>query len=150
MRRAEEARELAGVGAWLRRMVAVGVVCLLIGACAKTPTQPRDTTLPMGRWAGESACLSVAVGDCDLVVGCGHGQFLPPVVHADGTFEITGTYRIEVGPVSINPAPPAMFSGVLRGQTLTLSVTPSDPSLRPASYVLQLTQASGKCAVPCV
>jgi hypothetical protein len=37
-------------------------------------------------------------------------------------------YRIEAGPISINPAPPAMFSGVLRGQTLTLSVTSSDPS----------------------
>lgn len=43
-----------------------------------------------------------------------------------------------------------MFSGVMRGQFLTLSVTPSDPSLRPASYVLQLTNASGKRAVPCV
>ena len=31
-----------------------------------------------------------------------------------------------------------------------LSVTPSDPSLRPASYMLQLTNDAGKCAVPCV
>jgi hypothetical protein len=92
----------------------------------------------------------VAVDGCDLVVGCGHGQFPPPVIQADGTFEVTGTYRIEAGPISINPAPPATFSGILRGQTLTLSVTPSDPSLRPASYALQLTNGSGKCAVPCV
>ena len=72
------------------------------------------------------------------------------VVHADGTFAVNGTYRIEVGPVSINPAPPATFSGVLRGETLTLSVTPSDPSLPAASYVLQLTDGTGKCTVPCV
>ena len=104
----------------------------------------------MGRWAGDGACLSVGADGCDLVVGCGHGQFPSPVVHSDGTFEVNGTYRIEVGPISINPAPPAMFSGVLKGQTLTLSVTPSDPSLRPASYVLQLTNGTGKCAVPCV
>jgi hypothetical protein len=94
--------------------------------------------------------LSIAPDGCDLVVGCGHGQFSPPVVRADGTFEIGGTYRIEAGPISITPAPPATFSGILMRQTLTLSVTPSDPSLRPASYVLQLTNASGKCAVPCV
>jgi hypothetical protein len=92
----------------------------------------------------------VAVDGCDFVVGCGHGQFPPPVVHADGRFEVNGTYRIEVGPISVNPAPPATFSGILRNQTLTLSVTPSDPSLPPASYALQLTNGSGKCAVPCV
>jgi hypothetical protein len=141
---------LADAGAWLRRTVVIGLVCLVAGACAGTPTQPRGSTLPTGRWTGDGACLSVAADGCDLVVGCGHGQFPPPVVHTDGTFEVNGTYRIEVGPISINPAPPAMFSGVLNGQTLTLSVTPSDPSLRPASSVLQLTNGTGKCAVPCV
>jgi len=106
--------------------------------------------LPAGRWTGDGGCLSVAVDGCDLVVGCGHGQFAQPDVHGDGTFEVNGTYRIEAGPISINPSPPATFSGVLKGQTLTLSVMPSDPSLRPASYVLQLTNSTGKCAVPCL
>jgi hypothetical protein len=73
-----------------------------------------------------------------------------PLVRADGTFQVAGTYRIEAGPVSINPAPPAAFSGTLNGGTLMLTVTPSDPSLQPASYALQLTTASGKCTVPCV
>jgi hypothetical protein len=141
---------LASAGSWLMRIVAIGLVCLLACTCAETPTQPLEMTLPTGRWAGVGACLSVALDGCDLVVGCGHGQFPPPVVRADGTLKVDGTYRIAAGPVSINPAPPAMFSGVLRGQTSTLSVAPSDPSLRPASYVLQLTNASGKCAVPCV
>jgi hypothetical protein len=92
----------------------------------------------------------VAVEGCDLVAGCGHGQFPSPVIHADGTFEVNGTYRIEGGPVSINPAPPAMFTGVLKGEMLRLSVTPGDPSLRSASYVLQLINRTVKCAVPCV
>jgi hypothetical protein len=143
-------KRFAGAGAWLTRIVAVGCVCLVVDACAESPTQPRDTSLPTGRWAGDGVCLSAAGDGCDLVVGCGHGQFPLPVVHADGTFEVSGTYRIEAGPISINPAPPAMFSGVLRGQALTLSVTPNDPSLRSASYALQLTNGSGKCAVPCV
>jgi len=138
------------VGARLTRIVAAGLFCLLAAACAETPTQPRNTTLTAGRWTGDGGCLSVAADGCDLVVGCGHGQFPPPVVRTDGTFEVNGTYRIEVGPISINPAPPATFSGILKGQTLTLSVMPSDPSLRPASYVLQPTNGTGKCAVPCV
>ena len=140
---------LAGPGTSLTRIVAASLVCLLATGCTETPTQPRDT-LPTGRWTGDGACLSVAVDGCDLVVGCGHGQFAQPDVHTDGTFAVSGTYRIEVGPISINPAPTATFSGVLSGQTLTLSVAPSDPSLRSASYVLQLTNGTGKCAVPCV
>src|SRR5262249_49576243 len=117
----------------------------------RAPTGPHDATLSVGRWTGTSGvCLSVAPDGCDLVAGCGHGRFPSPVVRADGTFDVAGTYRVEVGPISINPAPPAMFSGVVSGQTLTIGVAPSDPSTRPASYVLQLTNASGKCAVPCV
>ena len=141
---------LSGAGAWLTRIVVIGLVCLFADACAETPTQPRDTILPTGRWTGDGACLSVGADGCDLVVGCGHGQFAQPDVHADGTFAVSGTYRIEVGPISINPAPTATFSGVLSGQTLSLSVAPSDPSLRSASYVLQLTNGTGKCSVPCV
>ena len=134
----------------LTRALAVGLFCLLADGCAEAPTQPRDTKLPIGRFAGNGACLSVAADGCDLVVGCGHGQFALPALQADGRFEIAGTYRIEVGPISINPPPPAIFSGILKDQTLTLTVAPSDPSLRRTSYVLQLTNASGKCGVLCV
>jgi hypothetical protein len=136
--------------AWVTRVVTVGLFCLLVDGCTKTPTQTGDTALPTGGWTGDGACLSVTLAGCDLVVGCGHGQFPPPVVRADGTFEVDGTYRVEAGPITINPAPPAIFSGLLRGRTLMLSVAPIDQSPRPASYVLQLTHASGKCAVPCV
>ena len=141
---------LPGAGTALTRIVAASLVCLLAAACTETPTQPRDTTLPTGRWAGDGACLTVAVDGCDLVVGCGHGQFAQPDVHADGTFAVNGTYRIEVGPISINPAPPATFSGVLSGHTLMLSVAPSESLPPPGSYVLQLTNGTGKCSVPCV
>jgi hypothetical protein len=143
-------RVVAERPAWSKRLVALCLVFFLVEACGETPTQPHDMHLATGRWIGDGACLTVTADGCDLVVGCGHGQFSRPVVRADGTFEIAGTYRIEAGPVSINPAPPATFSGVLKGQTLTLGVTPSDPSLRPASYVLLFSNVSGKCAVPCV
>jgi hypothetical protein len=39
---------------------------------------------------------------CNLAVGCGHGQFPRPTVRADGTFDVDGKYRIEVGPISID------------------------------------------------
>jgi hypothetical protein len=132
-------------------VVAVGLACLALGACSTAPAGPHGSSLPAGRWTGEpGSCLSVGSAVCDLVVGCGHGQFPPPVLRADGTFEVAGTYRIEAGPVGITPAPPATFSGFLTGDTLTLTVTPSDPSLGHPSAVLRLTGGTGQCVVPCL
>src|SRR5436190_21547442 len=49
---------LAGAGTSLPQIVAASLVCLLAAACTETPTQPRDTTLPTGRWTGDgAACL---------------------------------------------------------------------------------------------
>ena len=146
--RADDNR-FAAMTSRVTRLVAVGLVCLASGTCAGTPTQP-DTTLRPSQWTGNPGCLSVTVDGCDFVVGCGHGQFPQPVVHADGGFQVNGTYRVEAGPISTNPAPPAIFSGTVKGETLTLTVTPSDRSVPPATYVLHLTNAPGKCAVPCL
>ena len=135
--------------------MAIGCVCVLLGACsAETPAQPAATMLSAGTWTG-NGCLSVAADGCDLVVGCGHGRFPVPAVRADGTFDVEGTYRVEVGPISINPAPPATFSGVLKGQTLTLTVTPHDTSGQPTAnalqFVLQFNGAAGRgCVTACV
>jgi hypothetical protein len=86
---------------------------------------------------------------CTLAVGCGHGQFLRPIIRADGTFDADGTYRIEVGPISIEPAPPAHFSGSMAGSRLTLTVIPTAGSLLPASYSMTPASNSG-CPIPCV
>ena len=136
------------------RRAAIGLICLLLGACsAETPAQPAATMLSAGVWSGDG-CLSVAGDGCDLVVGCGHGRFPAPVVGADGTFSVEGTYRVEAGPISTDPAPPATFSGVVKGQTLTLTVTPRDSSGRPAPnslhFILQFSSGSGRCVTACV
>jgi hypothetical protein len=117
-------------------------------ACRRSPTAPGRAMLPNGRWAGDGACLAVADAGCDLVVGCGHGQFPKPVIGVDGGFDLDGTYRIEAGPVSLDPPPPAHFSGSVTGSFLLLKVVPSDP-LPAASYTLRPSTA-GTCLVPCV
>ncbi len=131
-----------------RALAAAAITCLLAAACAVSPAAP--TTLSAGRWTGDGACLSIADGQCDLVAGCGHGQFAAPTLGADGAFSVDGTYRVEVGPVSIDPPPPATFSDVLRDGTLTLIVTPRDAAVRPPPLVLHPTNMAGRCAVPCV
>ena len=136
----------------VRKAVAslICLICFLLGAaCAETPTMPREAAmLSAGAWTGDG-CLDVTTVQCELVVGCGHGVFSAPTIRADGTFDVEGTYRVEAGPISVNPPPPATFSGVLNGQTLTLTVTPRDGS-KPASYVLHFSSTSGRCVTACV
>src|SRR6266540_5363283 len=129
----------------MKRWPARVLVMALVGfgavlACNRIPTSPAEEPLAMGRWTGDGACLSVTDAGCNLAVGCGHGQFSRPIIRADGTFDVDGTYRIEVGPISIEPAPPAHFSGVVTGSRLTLNVRPSG-SLPSASYSTPSTTA---------
>lgn len=133
-------------------LTALGLVLLvssLVSACRASPAAPNDGPLAIGRWTGEGACLSVTDTGCNLAVGCGHGQFPRPMLRADGTFDVDGTYRIEAGPVSIDPAPPAHFSGAVIGSRLMLTVVPTAASLSPASYSMTPTTA-GTCPIPCV
>jgi hypothetical protein len=133
-----------------RRATVCAVVWLLgLSACHSSPTQPGDMPLANARWSGDGACLSVTDTGCNLAVGCGHGQFPKPTIRSDGTFDVDGTYRIEIGPISGEPAPPAHFSGSLVGSTLRLNVVPSVRSLPAASY--SMTPSSpGTCPVPCL
>src|SRR2546425_12089498 len=96
-------------GAWLTRIVVVGLVCLFVDACAETPTQPRDTTLPTGRWTGEGACLSVAVDGCDLVVGAAtvnfHHRLFTPTAPSKSTAPIASRWD----PSALNRRRPRCF-----------------------------------------
>jgi hypothetical protein len=124
------------------------VACVSQLACHSNPAGP-GAQLATSRWAGDGACLSVADTECNLTVGCGHGQFPRPIVRSDGTFEVDGSYRIEIGPISIEPAPPAHFSGSVDGSRLVLTVVPSIPSLPRMSY--SMTRASiGLCSIACL
>ena len=130
------------------KRVAIGVFVVALVACTSNLAGPTPGPLATGRWTGDGACLAVTDTSCNLAVGCGHGQFPRPTIRADGSFDVDGTYRIEAGPVSIQPAPPAHFSGTLIGARLTLNVMPSG-SLPPATYSMTLT-TTGTCPVPCV
>jgi hypothetical protein len=124
------------------------VFLALVLACHGGPSSP-STSLPVGRWTGQGACLAVAEAQCNLAAGCGHGQFPRPAVRADGTFDVDGTYRIEIGPVSVDPPPPAHFSGSIKDDVVILTVVLSGGTLPRATYTLRSTTTGG-CPVPCV
>ena len=131
-----------------RVLVVALVACGTLLGCHGSPSSPGEGPLANGRWTGEGACLSVTDTGCNLAIGCGHGQFPRPIIRADGTFDVDGTYRIEAGPISIDPAPPAHFSGSVTGSRLKLTVVPSG-SLPSASYSMAST-TPGTCPIPCV
>jgi hypothetical protein len=127
------------------------VLALLVASavgCSSSPTAPQAGPLAAGRWSSTTgACLSVGDSACNFVAGCGHGQFSRPIVGADGTFEVDGSYRIEAGPISIDPPPPAHFSGAVDGSRLILTVKPA--ALPTAAYTLILS-GTATCSVPCL
>jgi hypothetical protein len=132
-------------------MRATSVLLLLATlACnGSSPTEPRPLTLAIGRWSSEAGqCLFVTASSCTLRAGCGHGEFNRPATLTNGTFEVDGTYRIEVGPVSVDPPPPAHYSGSISGAILTLTVVPSKDA-QPATYILRLN-GSGNCSPACL
>ena len=129
--------------------LALAAACLVVTACGGSPAGPRPGPLADGRWTANGACLSVAETGCNLTAGCAHGQFPRPTIRDDGTFDVDGTYRIEIGPVSIDPPPPAHFSGSLLGSVLTVTVVPSN-GLPTMTYSLGPSSANGSCGVACV
>jgi hypothetical protein len=133
-----------------RDSVLFAAACCVLTTCGGNPNEPRPGPLASARWTGGGACLSVADTGCNLTVGCGHGQFPRPTIRDDGTFDVDGSYRIEVGPVSVDPPPPAHFRGSLLGSTLTVTVVPTN-GLPTATYVLTPSSSNGtSCGVACV
>ena len=113
------------------------VVLILLVACNGSSTAPHADAVIDGRWAGDNACLDLRhTSTSTLRVGCGHGEFPALNIRSDGTFDVDGTYRIEIGPVSQDPAPPAHYSGTLKDSRLTVTVTPSVSTLPAATYRL--------------
>jgi hypothetical protein len=132
----------------MNRLLTIALIACGLLACHGNPASPDRGPLATGRWTGQGACLSVTETGCNLTLGCGHGQFPRPMISSNGMFDVEGTYRIEVGPISIDPAPPAHFLGSVTGSRLTLTVIPT-AALSPATYSMTPTNA-GACSVPCV
>ena len=103
------------------RRIAI-VLCFTLTACG-SPTEPRAIALGNGKWSGDGGCLSITDSGCDFAAGCGHGQFPKPTIRPDGTFDVDGTYRVEVGPISdhIGVRDSKAVSGNRRSNTVTHS-----------------------------
>lgn len=119
--------------AWKLLVIAATALPLLGEACPQEPTGP----LPVGAWGGENA--GVVVGDTSMHVhiGCTVGDGPRPFT-SNGRFEITGRYNITAHPVDLGVFHPAIFTGRVSGNTLTLTVRLTDTTVTIGPAVVEL------------
>ena len=98
------------------------------GSCGPSWAAREGGRLAEGTWGGSHAELTVSREGATLELDCAHGAVGEPItVGRDGRFRVSGTFAAERGgPVREGGEPearPAVYSGRLEGETLTLVIT---------------------------
>jgi len=87
--------------------------------------------LTTGHWGANGVCVEVSNTGVSATNGCAFGNFPTPAVGADGHFEADGTLTFG-GPAPLpGPSPPAHFSGVVQGTSMTLTIRSGSTTIGP-------------------
>jgi len=134
----------------------VAVALLAVSACnggRATGDTSADTLAP-GTWGGENAGAIVSDTIAHVHIGCTFGDFRPPVaLDQEGRFDVAGSYTLRAFPVAVGPSLPAVFTGVVNGNRLTISVAVNDTvekklvPLGPVTVVLGQEPRMGPCPI---
>ncbi len=135
-----------------RLAVASGIAVTLL-ACSDSVTSPKGP-VPLGAWgnaeSGLGASLLTVTGTgATLQQTCAHGTIAQPIVlDANGHFDVAGEYELTAGPTELPR--PARYTGSVSGQTMTLTVTQTDPNTTVGPFVLRLGERPSFGACPIV
>lgn len=111
----------------IARHITIAGLALTVGACGGRSVTASTHVLSRGTWGGENAGAIVDDTIVHVHIGCTLGNFPPPTVLTDeGRFSIEGSYTLRAYPVAVGPSLPAVFTGVVTGTQLTLSVAVND------------------------
>ena len=143
--------------AMTRRLARTAALLLLpLHGCgtASVGDPPLDGLLAIGTWGGSEAGVLVTDTLAHVHLGCTYGDLRGRVtLDADGRFTRGGTYLLRAYPVAIGPTMPAVFSGRVLGQTLTISVAvrdtiaKTDVSLGPVTVRLGTEPTMANCPI---
>lgn len=132
----------------------VAAVVVTAATCSASPTPSSEGTLALGTWGGDNAAVIATDSVTHIHVGCTYGDMPPNIVlNANGQFEIDGSYMLHAYPVAYGPTVPAHFSGSVRGNTLSVSVSVNDTvekktvPLGPISVTFGKTPSMGPCPI---
>jgi len=130
------------------------VVALAAGGCPRSPTDAPPHFLSVGTWGATGAGVVVGLDSAHVHIGCTKGDFArPPTLDSEGRFNLPGQYILRAFPVQMGPPLPAQFTGVVRGNRLTLSVAVNDTVLKqlvalgPVTITLGREPQLGPCPI---
>ena len=115
---------------------------LLLISFSLSPAQPRNMKpIATGIWGGPHINITVAAKSATIEYDCAHGTITGPlVVDSEGHFKLRGTHTMERGgPVRMDETPnqhPALYTGYIKGDSMTLTVKLSDTDETFDTYTL--------------
>jgi hypothetical protein len=131
--------------------------CLGVAASCSSSTNSSPEIpgqLAQGTWGTNGAGVVVGESLVHVHFNCTLGDFpRPESLDGDGRFNLAGSYVLRAFPVQLGPSLPARFSGVVRGNRLTLSVAIDDTvekrlvALGPTTITLGRDPVMGPCPI---
>jgi hypothetical protein len=110
-----------------RIVVAVAGITAVLSCSGSSSTDPRDGLVALGQWGGDSAAMIVSDTATHLHISCTYGDVSGRIpIHANGDFDVRGSYVLRAFPIAVGPAMPARFTGHVDGSTATVVVTVTD------------------------
>ena len=134
----------------------VAGTALVVAACngGSATVATSGDALARGTWGGENAGAIVGDTIAHVHIGCTFGDFRSPVaLDQEGRFTAEGSYTLRAFPIAIGPSLPAVFTGVVNGNRLTISVAVNDTvekklvPLGPVTVVLGREPRLGPCPI---
>ena len=123
-----------------RFLVLLAIVFLV--ASTATSRARRTSRLPAGTWGGVHIMIEVANGAATINYDCANGTITGPLtIDSRGRFNWRGTYtRQGPGPIRLGRMPkslPAVFSGSVKGDAMTLTVKLADTKESLGTFTLK-------------
>ena len=126
----------------------------VVAACNGGRATAGTDTLARGTWGGENAGAIVGDTIAHVHIGCTFGDFRPPAaLDLAARFNVEGSYTLRAFPVAVGPTLPAVFTGIVNGNQLTISVAVDDTvekklvALGPVTVVLGREPRMGPCPI---
>jgi hypothetical protein len=121
-------------------LVIISLVLLTVSSAASRPRKMQR--LPTGTWGGSHIRIQVGTRSATIEYDCANGTIEGPLtIDRKGRFSWRGTHNREHGgPIRIDEKPngrPAIYSGSVKGDTMTLTVKLADTKEVIDTYTLK-------------
>lgn len=123
------------------RFIALISLILMMIASSSAGLTRKASRLAAGSWGGQHIAIQVEADSATIEYDCGNGTITGPLtIDSRGHFNWRGTFTPEGhGPIRLERAPKSqavVYSGTVKGDTMTLKVKLADTNQVSQSYTL--------------